>query len=115
MIKPKISSKFKRPFILRRYAAGSYVDGIWVDGVATDTTEVASIQPLTAGDYRLLPEGNSGQLGWKLFWSQDFQFGDDGVLKPDRVQVDGVWFKMASKEGWIANGHSAAAFIEIKS
>ena len=116
MIKVSIDREFNRTVILHRFMAGSYVDGIWIDGNVTDSEIMASVQPLTAGDYRRLPGGNTGQLGWKLFWSSDFQFGDEvNKLIPDQITVDGIRFEMVGKpDAWIKNGHSAALFIEIK-
>ena len=110
-----IRKKFMRTAELISYAAGNYVDGVWQDGTATHTQIQAAIQPLTAGDYRLLPEGNSSSRGWKVWWNGNFQLGNDGEIKPDEMIIDGINLKLVHKEEWQANGYSAGSFIEIKS
>ena len=67
MINVQVPNEFLSDAVLHRYSTGDYVDGVWVEGTITDTDIRASIQPLNAGDYRLLPEGNSSQRGWKVF------------------------------------------------
>lgn len=114
MISVSVPSEFLSNVTMHRFSAGDYVDGVWVEGVETDSVIAASVQPLTGGDYRLLPEGNSSQRGWKLFWNGDFQFGADGSLRPDEITYEGIRFKLTHKEEWIRNGYSAALFIEVK-
>ena len=114
MISVKVPAEFQHPATIHRFASGAYIDGSWIDGSVEDIAIQAAIQPLTAGDYRLLPEGNTGQRGWKVFWNGDFQMGNDGELRPDEMTFQGKRFKLVHKEEWIDNGYSAATFIEIK-
>lgn len=50
-----ITSDVARSLTLRRFAAGSVVDGIWTPGASSDTTFVGTLQPHTAGVKTQIP------------------------------------------------------------
>jgi len=114
VISINVFNEFLENATLHNFAAGSYVDGEWVDGAETNTAIRASIQPLSAGDYRLLPEGNSGQRGWKVYWNGNFELGVANSLRPDEMTIEGIRHKLVHKEEWQKHGYSAGSFIEIK-
>ena len=112
MISVKVPQKFMRPVTLRRYSSGSYVDGVWLDGVSTDTTVMASVQPLAPNDLRLLPEGDRGKRAWKIFSNFLLSMGDDNGIKSDEMIIDGISFRISSPEDYQFFGHTEAIFIE---
>ncbi len=114
MISVSIHSEFMRLILLRRYELGAYVDGKWVDGVSADSPLTASVQPMSAAEYKRLPEGFSGLIGYKVWSNVDFQLGTDAGLKPDELLIDGLWFKLINKDPWIENGYSSSSFVEAK-
>ena len=114
MVNVRIPFKFMRSITLRSYADGSYVDGAWAEGAVTEQVIQAVVQPLSEAEYRRLPQGYSGRLGWQVYTSRDLVLGTDGTIKPDEIQVDGIWFKMVAKDPWISNGYSSGSFVEIK-
>jgi len=115
VIKIKIPSAFKRKVILRRYPAGSYVDGKWAEGGPPVDTEIrASVQPLEPSEYRLLPEGNSGYKAFKVFWNSGFQVGVDESIKTDELLIDGLLYRLQRPEDWNGFGYTAASFVEAR-
>lgn len=112
MINVRVPAKFMRRIILRRYSAGAYSDGVWIDGANTDTTIQASVQPLTSNELRLLPEGDRGKRGWKIFSNTQFSLGSDSGVKSDELIIDGITFRISDKEDFQVFGHSEAIFIE---
>jgi len=111
MITVRVPSNFTEPVSITRYEAGQYVDGEWQEGNAVGMEIRASVQPLTAGDYRLLPEGNEGVRGYKVYSNFNFQLGGKD-LRPDEMTYQGSVFKLVNKEEWQRNGYTSAVFIE---
>jgi len=101
-----------QPITLRRYSAGSYVDGVWVDGLATDTTVQASVQPLSTSDFRLLPEGDRGKKSWKIFSNFELSMGNDDGIKADEIIVNNILYRISSPDDYHFFGHTEAIFIE---
>lgn len=118
MISVKVPTIFNNATVtIRRYAAGSYVDGLWVDGAVTEFPVQCSSQPLEENDYKYMPEGGEPVRGRKLFYNGGFQFGDAnsvGGLKPDEALIDGVWYRLTGYDNWSGNGHTEAVFVEIR-
>jgi hypothetical protein len=78
---------------LRRYAAGSYVAGRWVDGATTDSTIVASIQPVSPNDEKWLPEGARLIDSIVVFSNSEILALDEKTqTTADRILLGGQWY-----------------------
>jgi hypothetical protein len=83
-------SRFGRPVIVQSSPAGSYVDGIWVEPVRTNSTIIASVQPMTPKEVMLLPEGDRQKEAMKLYSTYQFKTQKDGTMETsDYVLIDG--------------------------
>lgn len=83
-------ARFGRPITVQSSPVGSYVDGIWVEPVRTSMTVIASVQPLTAKEVMLLPEGDRQKEALKLYSTYRFKTQKDGTMETsDYVVIDG--------------------------
>lgn len=83
-------ARFGRPVTVQTSPAGSYVDGIWVEPVRTNMTVIASVQPMTAKEVLLLPEGDRQKEAMKLYSTYRFKTQKDGEMETsDYVIIDG--------------------------
>lgn len=84
------------PVTRRRYAAGSRnSSGQFVSGASTDTTIYASVQPASAEEMALLPEGERTREGVRFYTTTELRTASQsGATLADRLRVDGVWFEV---------------------
>lgn len=88
-------------YTVRRYGAGSYVNGFYQAGTVEELSIQGSLQPTRGKDTLVLPEG--------FRFRQSFNFYSDdalttasqvGLKLADRVLVDGVPFVVMTSEKW---------------
>lgn len=60
-------SSFRKPYTVKRYASGQYVNGIWQDGQVTNINIKASVQPLNLDEIEYLPEGRRSSKSFKIY------------------------------------------------
>ena len=98
---------FRTPITLRRYSAGSLVNGRWVQGTPTDSTITASIQPVTGEEMQSLPEGRRDSEHYKMFTSTLIETvqGSGTDLNADRVLFFSKEFEVYRVEPWQNNSN----------
>lgn len=83
--------------VLRRHRGG-YVAGEYRDGGLTTFGVDGSVQPLTAREIELLPEGIRQRAQFKLYVAEGQPrmkvAGNDGADLGDLLAVDGTWFEV---------------------
>ena len=87
------------PITRRRFASGARgADGRYTPGASTDTTILASVQPLEGRDREILPEGERQTDGIKVYTESDVrtvnQHGGAGGNTPDRLIFDGLVYEV---------------------
>lgn len=84
----------------RTYAAGARgTDGRYTAGAATDSTILASIQPMNGEELATLPEGERHPDQRKCYTRTALQAGDiDAGLIADHILVDGIEYEVRQVE-----------------
>lgn len=91
----------RQPVVVKRLAAGSYTDGVWTDGASTDVNITASIQPLTARQMLLLPEGRRNTTAYNLFTSSRLFTAEPATnTNADKVILPDGTYEVFSCESW---------------
>ena len=100
-------------FTAKRRAAGSWTSGVYTQGAETQYTVRGSLQPATAKELELLPEGARADTRWMLFCDAHQQLLDTG----DRVVVSGADCLVLARQDWTLHGpaHRAYALGEVTS
>ena len=115
MIKVKIPKSFSIPVTLSRVNGdGSYVDGLWVEAGETRKVISVSWQPIKESEYRLLPEGETPQGVYKVYWNGDFIYGIEGKRRSDQIIHNDKRYKLLTFNDWSHAGFTSAFFKEIK-
>lgn len=74
---------------LKRYVAGAYTNGRWAAGTATQSTIVASIQPVTSSELERLPEGLRTKGVRKVYTEIPLQTANEKTgIAADRIIYD---------------------------
>lgn len=89
---------FRRPYTVKRLAAGSYTNGIYADGSASTFTIYASVQPLKGLEIMLLPENRRLSQAVKIFTSTLLNI--TSTANPDQILYNGNYFEVVSAEPW---------------
>jgi len=91
---------FKKPYIVRRYAAQTIVDG-YASAPYKDTTMMLNVQPFTPDDLRVLPEGDSTKKRVKSFGPDRLASADEFEGVPGaRLFYQGYWYECTSSVMW---------------
>jgi hypothetical protein len=81
--------------------AGYFDAGVWTEGSLTPISFDASVQPLSAKEMQMLPEGRIVSQGYRLYTDYELKTVDTGVGKnPDRVTLFGLEFEVVSVGIW---------------
>lgn len=112
MIRVRVPQNHMQSLTLRRYSDGGYVDGLWVENVPAETIIRASVQPLTAAQNRLLPEGESPLKYRTVFTNYILQMPSNNI-KPDEIIHKGLIYRMADFIDWEDNGYTMAFFKQM--
>lgn len=91
-------SSFRKSKTLLRESAGTYTNGNWTPGARSNTTTIASAQPVVMGqDMKALPEGRHLSDFIKLYTSDRLQVTADGEgVQPDIVVHEGYGYELVS-------------------
>lgn len=90
-----------------RHSTGVLVDGRWVVSPDDDEDLRAAIRPVSPSDRKLLPEGMRTSDAITLLTHRQLALEHttaQGAVAPDRVLVDGFWWKVVGEKGWKQNG-----------
>lgn len=91
-------SSFRKSFVVKVAATGTWSNGIFTPGTPTTTNILASIQPLKPEDIQQLPEGRRNS---KLFWIfTDTKLNDVTTKNPDKVVINGEDYEVDKIEAW---------------
>lgn len=98
---------FRSPITLRRFSAGSYVNGVWVEGTPTDSTITASIQPITGEEMQELPLARRESESYKMYTSTKVETVEEAGsnLNADRVLFNGKEFEVHLVNPWQNNSN----------
>ena len=90
---------FRKPQIITRTSAGSYVDGLFVAGSPSTITIQASVQPATGEDVKVLPEGRRLDDYVKVYTDADLQVLEEVTgLQPDKLAWRGHTYECISAD-----------------
>ena len=92
----------RQTLTVTRYTGGNRVNGKWVEGTPYTFTIEASVQPLTARELELLPEGrrSSGE-SYKLYSDPSPILNTvTSSENPDQVEIFSQNFEVYSIERW---------------
>lgn len=113
-------SILKESILVHRKSGGGYVNGRWVEGVVTTSTHSSvSVQPTSARDLQMLPEGETLEGSVRIFdieplYSQDVNAGKEA----DVVEYNGKRYKVIKVDPWmngIMDHYEAIAALERQS
>ena len=107
---------FRRDVVVKRPAAGSYVNGVWVAGAESTLSVKASVQPATTEDLQSLPENRRTLGAYRLYSSTRFQSLVEGEQNPDIIVIDGQDYEVTQVEPWL-NGiitHYKALAVRVQ-
>lgn len=87
---------FKRKYVLRRYGSET------AEGVPyTDMTIPLNVQPVSAADLQVLPEGERSTKRLKAFGPDAVRTADHNADTPgDRLWYRGRWYECESADVW---------------
>ena len=90
---------FRKPQIITRTSAGSYVNGTFVAGSPSTITIQASIQPATGEDMKSLPEGRRLDDYVKVYTDSDLQVLEESSgIQPDKLEWRGHTYECISAD-----------------
>ena len=91
-------SSFRKSKTLLRESAGTYTNGVWVPGARSNTTTMASAQPVVMGqDLQALPEGRHLSDFAKFYTNDRLQVTADGEgVQPDILVHEGYGYELVS-------------------
>lgn len=92
-----------RNFTVTRYAAGSYDEttGLYVAGTTSTIQVKASLQPLSPEELDRHAGGDRTKTYFKFYTSVDMQnIEGDGLKKADKIEINGIKFRLISIERW---------------
>lgn len=101
---------------LRRRAAGVFTSGRWIDGAETESTIVASVQPLTSDELLQLPEGDRSKGARRVYTESELQAGDESAgLVADRIVWGGEEWEVHKVDGHgLGLAHYAATVVRVE-
>lgn len=105
-----------QPVIRYRRAPGSYVDQRFVPGVETQETFYASVQPASAKDLQMLPEGERFQDVYNLITYTDLQTASQYTgTNADQIGYRGARYKVIKAPQWDSlTGHYQCLITRIQ-
>lgn len=108
-------SRFGTTYTLRRYEAGEYVKGRWVaGGTYTETSIIASIQPVTGKERELLPEGERTKEVIRIYTKYGLrQAIEQQNVKGDQISYKGRVYEVRMVETWDFDWNDMAHFKAI--
>ena len=91
-------SSFRKSKTLLRESAGTYTNGNWTPGARSNTTTMASAQPVVMGqDLQALPEGRHLSDFAKFYTNDRLQVTADGEgVQPDILVHEGYGYELTS-------------------
>lgn len=113
----ELIASFGRTVTVTRMAVGEYIRGVWQQGGNAKHVVVASVQPMSAQDLMLLPEGDRTTERIKLY--STFAFRTQGTwngqqFSQDRVSVDGKVYSVVAVENYIMPKTMNIAFYKAE-
>lgn len=102
MILPKDPNIFKA-FSYRRYEEGYWLNGEYVSGAYSDSTMVASIQPLSGEQILRLTGNDRIKKGISIWTDVALSTGKregEGSQKPDDIYYGGEWYSLDTLDVW---------------
>ena len=80
-----------RTIKVKRFTAGSRVDGVWVEGSSSEFTVKCSVQPLRPREMATLPEGRRDIEALRIYADDRLLAADETTqINADLVDVSGV-------------------------
>lgn len=97
--------------VFSRRAVGSYVNGVWVPGALSTVTATVSIQPASARDRQILPEGDRTRETVRVYSPVELKTTLEGssAQAPDEFTWQGRLYRVKSVERWIGDFWKAIA------
>lgn len=89
---------FRKPYTVKRKAAGTISNGKFTDGTTTDVSITASVQPLKPQDIQQLPEGRRNSKLYYVFTSTSLN--TVGTANPDSIVIGGETYEIDKKDSW---------------
>lgn len=93
---------FSRKFtLIRPSVEGEYIDGIWTPGTTAEREIDGSVQPLSARERMMLPEGIRTKASVKIYTEEPLFTAEPGGMKQsDRLRIDGVIWEVVSGQDY---------------
>ncbi len=103
---------FRKPYTVKRVAAGSVSNGYYSNGASSTISISASVQPLKPSDILQLPEGRRNK---QLFYIiTDTQLNIVTTSNPDKITISGSDYELDQEEVWQNGVISHYKYLAIK-
>lgn len=89
---------FRKPYTVKRVAAGSVIDGYYTNGTSSTVNITASVQPLKPSDIQQLPEGRRNKKLFNIFTSTKLNVVTSA--NPDKITIGTEDFELDQEEQW---------------
>lgn len=98
-----MSSSFRKPRTIKRYAAGTYNKGIYTEGTENQFEITASVQPTTPSDINALPEGRRDSISFRIYTDADLRTseGETPRTNPDKIVLYGQDYEVVKEMTWL--------------
>lgn len=103
---------FRRAITHRWYTGGEMVKGRWVEGTFKENTIQASVQPLTAHQIQMLPEGRRNSKSYSIYTNADL--GMKSEENPHSVIIDEEEYEIVYKSPWQNKVISHYQYLVVK-
>ena len=106
---------WRKPYTLRRFQKKKIKRGYATSGYSDIQVEL-DVQPFSAKELEVLPEGERSMKHIKTFGDHPIQTADQKAgVKADRLFYEGRWYECTSSEPWTATplGHYSSKFTEV--
>lgn len=95
-----MSSSFRKPITVNRFAAGAYVNGVWTEAAPVAVVGVtASIQPAPGKEMESLDAGRRTKRGFILYTDTLLQ-SVETAKNPDQVVLADGSYEVVKVEPW---------------
>lgn len=92
-------SSFRKSITATPRTTGTLVDGIYTETASTPFTIQASVQPASARDLQLLPEGRRLSKTYRLYTDTSLHSLSTSQ-NPDRVTLEDGEYEVVTKDPW---------------
>lgn len=107
-------ARFGKPVTLKRYAAGSNVNGYYVEGAISTSEIIMSVQPINGRELLYLPEGERTRQFLTGYTETLLQTASEETgIRADKITYNGKDYEVQRVEYWESTGNTIQPYCKV--